>query len=119
MIKAGERQLLHKYLLLELAINSLQIDYCKLEQFKMKTVFLPMMDSLLKDLRQEYFNLKRQLAQKRIRVVGWTNVDESFSDVQVATAGDDVVLRYANRALKTQVVKLIITYLNKFGTHKN
>ena len=31
--------------------------------YKMKMVFLPMMDSLLKDLRQEYFNLKRELAQ--------------------------------------------------------
>ncbi|MGE7984951.1 aconitate hydratase [Lysinibacillus fusiformis] len=110
MIKADERQLLHKYLLLELAIKSLQVDYPKLEQFKMKVVFLPMMDCLLKELRQEYFDLKRQLAQQRIRVVGWTNIDEYFSDVQIATAGDDVVLRYANMALKTQVEKLLISY---------
>jgi len=112
MIKADERQLLHKYLLLELAIKSLQVDYHKLEQFKMKTVFLPMMDSLLKNLRQEYFNLKRELAQKRIRVVGWQPVDEYFSDVQVATAGNDVVLRYANQALKSQVEKLLINHIS-------
>ncbi|MFF2175867.1 aconitate hydratase [Lysinibacillus sp. NPDC058147] len=74
-------------------------------------LFLPMMDSLLKDLRQEYFNLKRELAQKRIRVVGWQPVDEYFSDVQVATAGNDVVLRYANQALKSQVEKLLINHI--------
>ncbi|MEA0565864.1 MULTISPECIES: aconitate hydratase [Lysinibacillus] len=111
MIKPEQRQLLHKYLLIELAVKSLQIDYQKAEQFKMKVVFLPLMDALLKDLRQEYFDLKRQLAQQRIRVVGWHRVDEYFSDVQVATAGNDVVLRYANQALKTQVEKLLINYI--------
>lgn len=111
MIKANERQLLHKYLLLELAIKSLQVDYYRLEQFKMKTVFLPMMDSLLKNLRQEYFHLKGELAQKRIRVVGWQLVDAYFSDVQIATAGNDVVLRYANQALKSQVEKLLMHHI--------
>lgn len=111
MIKPEQRQQVHKYLLIELAIKSLQIDYPKIEQFKMKKVFLPLMDSLLKDLRQEYFELKRQLSQQRIRVVGWTTVDEYFSDVQIATAGNDVVLRYANQALKTQVEQLISKYL--------
>ncbi len=112
MIKPDQRQLLHKYLLIELAVKSLQIDYQKTEQFKMKVVFLPLMDALLKDLRQEYFDLKRKLAQQKIRVIGWTNVDEYFSDVQIATAGNDVMLRYANQALKTQVEKLLINHIN-------
>lgn len=116
MIKADERQLLHKFLLLELAVKSLQVDYLKVEQFKMKKVFLPMMDTLLKDLRQECFNLKRELGKKRIRVVGWQSVDEYFSDVQVATSGDDVVLRYANQALKSHVEKLLI---NRITNDKN
>jgi len=109
MIKADERQLLHKYLLLELAVKSLQIDYKKTEQFKI--VFLPLMDSLLKELQQEFFNLKRQLAKLRIRVVEWQHVDENFIDVQVATAGNDVVLRYANQALKTKVEKLLTNHI--------
>ena len=113
MIKPDQRQQVHKYLLIELAIKSLQIDYSKVEQFKMKVVFLPLMDSLLKELRQDYFNLKRQLSQQRIRVVGWAPVDEYFSDVQIATAGNDVVLRYANQALKTKVEQLINSYINK------
>jgi len=113
MINPEQRQLLHKYLLIELAVKSLQIDYSKVEQFKMNNVFLPLMDILLKELRQEFFELKRQLSQRRIRVVGWTTVDEYFSDVQVATAGDDVILRYANHALKTKVEQLIISHLHE------
>ncbi|MFS0876754.1 aconitate hydratase [Solibacillus isronensis] len=112
MIKAEERQLLHKYLLIELAVKSLQIDYQMAEQFKMKVVFLPFIDALIKDLRKEYIELKTQLAQQRIRVVEWRTVDEYFSDVQVATAGNDIVLRYANQALKTQVEKLLLTQIH-------
>lgn len=67
---------------------------------KSHLVITPLMDALLKDLRQEYFDLKRQLVQQKIRIIGWTNVDEYFSDVQIATAGNDVVLRYANQALR-------------------
>lgn len=112
MIKPDQRQLVHKYLLLELAVKSLQIDYLKVEQFKMNKVFLPLMDALLKELRQEYFDIKRRLAQQQIRVVGCTSIDENFSDVQVATAGDDIVLRYANQALKTKVEQLIISHID-------
>ncbi len=112
MINPEQRQLLHKYLLIELAVKSLQIDYQKVEQLKMNKVFLPLMDSLLKELRQVYFDLKRQLSQQKIRVVGWTTIDEYFSDVQVATAGEDVVLRYANMALKTKVEQLLIDHIN-------
>jgi len=113
MINPEQRQLLHKYLLIELAVKSLQIDYQKVEKLKMNKVFLPLMDSLLKELRQEYFDLKRQLSQQRIRVVGWTTIDEYFSDVQVATTGDDVVLRYANMALKTKVEQLIANHIEE------
>ncbi|MBG9727980.1 aconitate hydratase [Lysinibacillus sphaericus] len=112
MINPEQRQLVHKYLLIELAVKSLQIDYLKVEQFKMNKVFAPIMDSLLKDLRHEYFELKKQLGQQRIRLVGWTTIDEYFSDVQIATSGDDVVLRYANQALKTKVEQLIINHID-------
>ncbi|MGE7840691.1 aconitate hydratase [Lysinibacillus sp. NPDC093712] len=113
MINPEQRQLVHKFLLLELAVKSLQIDYLKVEQFKLSNVFLPLMDSLLKDLRNKCFNLKRQLTQQRIRIVGWTKIDEYFSDVKIATAGNDVELRYANQALKTNVENLLNDHINK------
>ncbi|MGE7791252.1 aconitate hydratase [Lysinibacillus sp. NPDC096259] len=95
------------------------VDYLKTEQFKLKNVFLPLMDVLLKDLRNECFDLKRQLAQQKIRIVGWTKIDENFSDVQIATAGNDVELRYAKQALKTQVENLIFNYLKEKNDNAN
>lgn len=58
MINPEQRQLLHKYLLIELAVKSLQIDYQKVEQLKMNKIFLPLIDLLLKELRQEYLSSK-------------------------------------------------------------
>lgn len=113
MINPGQRQLVHKFLLLDLAVKSLQVDYLKVEHFKLKKVFIPFMDSLLKDLRNECFELKRQLAQQRIRIVGWTKVDEYFSDVKIATSGNDVDLRYANQALKTKVEHLLNNHIDE------
>lgn len=53
MIKADERQLLHRYILVDLAVKSIQFDYQKAEQLKMKVVFMPLIDTLIKDLRKE------------------------------------------------------------------
>lgn len=113
MINSEQRQLVHRFLLLDLAVKSLQVDYLKTEQFKLKNVFLPILDSLLKDLRNECFNLKRQLSQQKIRIVGWTKIDENFSDAKIATAGNDVELRYANQALKSKVENLINDHINE------
>lgn len=113
MIKGEQRQLLHQYLILDLAIQSLQKDYKTLEQLKMKAIYLPFVDGLMKSIKKDFFNLKRQLEKQKIRVVGWQRIDEYFSDVHVATAGEDEILRYANQALKTQVEQLLVNCMNK------
>ncbi|WKT74950.1 aconitate hydratase [Lysinibacillus fusiformis] len=112
MINAEQRQLLHQYIILDLTIKSLQYDYKKLEQLKMKAIYLPFVESLMKSVRQDYFNLKRKLAKQKIRVVGWYRINAYFSDVRIATAGEDEMLRYANQALKTEVEQLLIQLLS-------
>ena len=74
----------------------------------MKAVYLPFVDRLLESVRKDYFHLKQQLAKQKIRVVGWNRIDAYFSDVRIATAGEDEVLRYANQALKTEVEQLLM-----------
>ncbi|MGE7597560.1 hypothetical protein [Lysinibacillus fusiformis] len=51
------------------------------------------------------------MAKEKIRLVKVEKIDGYFSDV--ATAGNDVILRYANMALKTQVEKLLFSHQNK------
>ncbi|MBX8945970.1 aconitate hydratase [Lysinibacillus sp. K60] len=107
MVNSSQREMLHKYLILDFAIRSLQRDYNSFENLKMKAVFLPLIDSLLKTLRQDYFHYKNKLKVQKIRVVCWYKIDEYFSDIQVATAGNDEIFRYANQAIKTEVENLI------------
>ncbi|QDQ01179.1 aconitate hydratase [Lysinibacillus fusiformis] len=113
MIKADERELLHQYILLDMAIRSLQQDYSALENLKISKVFFPFVDDLLKNLRNDFYNKKRLLGQKKIRVVKWVKISEYLSEVTIATNGEDVVLQYAKQALKTQVEQLLVSNMNK------
>ncbi|OXS66485.1 hypothetical protein B1B04_23865 [Lysinibacillus sp. KCTC 33748] len=79
-----------------MAVQSLQRDYSVIENLKMSKVYLPILDKLLKDITQDYYNKKRLLAKEKIRLekirlFKVEKIDEYFSDVHVATAGNDVV----------------------------
>ncbi|ATP38822.1 aconitate hydratase [Solibacillus sp. R5-41] len=116
MINGEQRQLVHDYLVIDLAVQSLQTDYSKVEQtdlLKMKAIYLPIIDNILKSVRNDYLNQKRLLAKDKIRVVKWVKIDEHFSDVIVATAGEDITIRYANRAIKTHVENMLLSRMNK------
>ena len=119
MIKPDERRNVHEFILLDMAVKSLQNDYDKLGNLKMAEVYIKIVDDLLKDLRSDYFNKKRMLAKQRIEVVKWISIDQYFSDVVIKTPGEDVVLRYAKQALKTQVENLIFNYLKEINDNAN
>lgn len=111
MINHEDRSLLYEYIKLDMAIKSLQQDYSSLEKLKMSKVYINIVEGLLKNIRNDFYNKKRILAKKNIAVVKWVQIDEYFSDVTVKTGGEDEVLRYAKQALKTQVEELILRYL--------
>ncbi len=113
MLNPEQRRLFHKFLILEMAVQSLQRDFSVIENLKMSKVYLPILDKLLKDISHDYYDSKRLLAKEKIRLFKVEKIDEYFSDVHIATAGNDVVLRYANMALKTQVEKLLLSHQNK------
>ncbi|WP_193767084.1 aconitate hydratase [Lysinibacillus parviboronicapiens] len=98
MISFEQRRLLHKFVVYDMAVQSLQRDHKVIENLKMSKVYLPILDKLLDDISQECYNAKRLLAKDKIRVVKWEKKDEYFSDLVVATAVEDLVLTYANMA---------------------
>ncbi|WP_312507521.1 aconitate hydratase [Lysinibacillus sp.] len=118
MIKPEERQLVHQFILLEMAVKSLQHDYDTLGNLKMAKVYIRIVDDLLKVIRSDYYNNKRMLAKQKIEVVKWIHVDQYFSDVVIKTPGEDVVLRYAKQALKTKVEELIVEYIKSHSLRK-
>lgn len=108
MINLLDRHALHKLIVLELAVRSLQHDYVQLETLKMHKLYTTWTELLLKHLYPIYTAQKRQLAQKQIRIVRWRKVDLYFSEILIATAGEDIVLRYANQAIKAEVEELLM-----------
>jgi len=108
MINLLDRHALHKLIVLELAVRSLQHDYVQLETLKMQKLYTTWTELLLKHLYPAYTTQKRQLAQKQIRIVRWRKVDMYFSEVLIATVGEDIALRYANQALKIEVEELLM-----------
>lgn len=113
MINFEQRDLLHRFVILDMAVQALQRDYKVIENLKMSKVYLPILDNLLKAITNDYYNLKRLLAKDKIKIVKWEKHDDYFSDLVVATAGEDEVFRYANQALKTQVEQLLISHIDK------
>ena len=107
MINSEQRQLVHQFLILDLAIRTLQYDYQQMEHLKLPEIYLPRMETFLKGLHEDVLILKRELAKPNIQFIGWKRRDQYFSDAHISTAGNDEWLRYANEAMKTQVIQLI------------
>lgn len=114
MINLSDRQKLHEFIVLDFTIRTLQHDYPNLEKLKTKAIHVPIQDAMLKHIRQEYFHLKRYFQKKRISIIGWHRVDQYFSDIHVATAGENQVLRYANQALKAEIETALMKQMKLF-----
>lgn len=113
MINSEQRQTLHKFIIHDMAVQSLQRDFAVIENLKMSKVYMPILEALLKAITNEYYNLKRKLTKEKIKIVKWEKNGEYFSDLTVTTPGEDLVLTYANQALKTQVEALLLSHHNK------
>lgn len=113
MINLTDRQQVHELIVLEFAIRTLKHDYPYVEKLKTKAIYVPMHNSLLKNISSDYFKLKHQLKKKKLSIAGWQRIDQYFSDIHIATAGDNQTLRYANQALKTEVERVLIRYTMK------
>lgn len=103
---------MHKFFILEMALQSLQRDYSAIENLKMSKVYLPIIDKLIKSVQDDYYRQKRLLAKQKIKIVKWEKIDEYFSDLTISTPGEDQVFRYTNMAVKTQVENLLSARLN-------
>lgn len=107
MISLQERQELHQFIVLELAIKTLQKDFDQLEQLKLKTIYMTWTERILNTLYPIYQSQKRTLNEKQIRLIRWRKKDKFFSEVLIATGGEDIVLDYANQAIKAEVEEFL------------
>lgn len=100
MINSEQRRLLHKFVILDMAVQSLQRDYKVIENLKMSKVYLPILDNLLKAITNDYYNLKRLLAKDKIKIVKWEDCGEYFSDLVLQLQGKMKYFVMQNKRLR-------------------
>lgn len=113
LINLKDRQTLHQFIILELAIRTLQADFQKLEHLKLKSLYMTWTEQLLNILYPIYYSQKQALSTKHIRVVRWHKINEHFSEVLIATSGENLTLQYANQAIKVEVEEFLSDVIAK------
>lgn len=117
MIHLDDRHRLHQFLMLELAIRYLKMDVDIFRTAKCSNVFVPFAENLLKDLLKQYNYEKQYFSNKKIRPLKWEKAGNHFSQVTVATAGEDAIFKYANQAVKTHVEDILKIKIETYLLH--
>lgn len=107
MIALQDRQLVYEYLMLDIAIRSLQHDIQLMENLKYAELYTTQYKAVLEHLQQDFQWRKKRLTSKKIRLSKWMKVDEFFSDAILATAGEDAAMRFSTHAIKQNSQELI------------
>ncbi|WP_274307741.1 aconitate hydratase [Solibacillus daqui] len=107
MIALQDRQLVYEFLMLELAIRSLQYDIDNMKHLKFAELYFTQLDGVLKNLQVDYHWRRKKLVGKKIRFYKWVKVDDYFTDAILATDGEDVVIRFSTHVLKQNSQLLI------------
>lgn len=100
MIALKDRQLVYEFLILDVAIRSLQHDIEHIQKLKFSSLYEQHLGAILNHLRRDITWRKKQLAGSKIRLIKWVKVNGNFSDAILATAGEDVSIRFSTHALK-------------------
>ncbi|MCH7322417.1 hypothetical protein LZ480_10990 [Solibacillus sp. MA9] len=107
MIALQDRQLVYEFLMLELAIRSLQHDIDNMKHLKFAELYFTQLDGVLKNLQVDYHWRRKKLVGKKIRFYKWVKVDDYFTDAILATNGEDAVIRFSTHVLKQNSQLLI------------
>lgn len=95
MIPIQDRQLVYEFLMLDVAIRSLQYDIEDIKGLKYEELYATHLSAVLSHLKQDYQWRKNRLAGKKIRLSKWVKVDMYYSDAILATAGEDAAMRFS------------------------
>ena len=107
MIPLKDRQLVYEFLMLDVVIRSLQHDIEHMQKLKFFSLYEQQLGTILNHLQRDMTWRKNRLAGSKIRLSKWVKVNENFSDAILATAGEDVSIRFSTHVLKQNSYMLI------------
>lgn len=115
MITNEQRQLIHQFILIDMAQRSIKSDMELYEQYndhlKMIKIYRKIINELSESINQEYYNLKRLLYLNKIQVGKWQRVDDTYSKFYYIYQGTEDALMYNNEKLKKEVENMLIQRL--------
>lgn len=107
-----QSNLVHKQIILDLTIRTLERDRKLLDSFKSQGAFDVWFENRIKEVKQEKLNLKRQLGAMGIRIENEIREDDFITVYEVLYRGATEHHRYFNVALRNWTNEEIKRLLN-------
>lgn len=96
-------ELIHKCIIHNLAIRTLERDRNYISDMKMQSAFEIWFDKKIKELQQELKEVKSQLLMSGIKIQSETKVDQLITEYVIIDRGNIYTQRYMNIALRNWV----------------
>ncbi|WP_346235689.1 hypothetical protein MKY04_09100 [Lysinibacillus telephonicus] len=96
-------ELIHKCIINNLAIRTLERDRNYISDMKMQSAFEIWFDKKIKELQQELKEVKSQLLKSGIKIQSETKVDQLITEYVIIDRGNIYTQRYMNIALRNWV----------------
>ncbi|ATP40667.1 hypothetical protein CSE16_11750 [Solibacillus sp. R5-41] len=111
MITEELRQLVHQFILIDMAQRSVKVDKEYIEKyadnFKTAKLQLNLINKLLDELHQDYHNHKRLLTLNKIHVGKWKRANDTHTNYHFMLNGIEGSLMYNNVQLKREVENML------------
>lgn len=111
-MNSEQGELVHKQIILDLTVRTLERDRKLLAGFKSFGAFDMWFEIKIKETKQEKLNVKRQLGAMGIRVENEVREDDFITVYEVLYRGATKILRYSNIALRNWTNEEIKRLLN-------
>ena len=92
--------LIHKQIVLDLTMRTLERDKKHVTDLKMQRAFELWFETKIKELHTEYKSVKSQLAKNGIKIQAENKVDELITEYVILERGKTFTRRYMNVALR-------------------
>lgn len=112
MINNKQRQLIHQFILVDMAQRSIKNDIELYEKYKdhlkMTKIYLKIINDISESLHQEYYNIKRLLSLNKISVGKWKHINDKYSNIHYLLRGIEGTIMHNNEQLKSEVEDMLI-----------
>lgn len=121
MINIEQRKLVHKQIILDLTIRTLERDRQLINHLKSEIALNAWFMEKIKQVMREKINIKRQLYKQGIRIENEKKEDDFATSYEILCKGTTEIIRYSNIALRNwtnEEIKRLLNIKYRTADHK-